>query len=125
TDGTRRKGDADYIKGFAITSTSILFAPGCSSPKSPWIPMPGAVTAQYLKAPGKRNIWLRADWLLGEWGLPRIVRSDENALPNAWNIAAARKVPSPTGKPWSGAGSCEKNPFKQALLAQIPQRRGD
>jgi REP element-mobilizing transposase RayT len=60
---------------------------------------------QYLKAPGKRISWLRVDRLWASGESPRTVWPAANALPNAWNIAAARKVPSPTGKPSSGAGS--------------------
>jgi REP element-mobilizing transposase RayT len=80
---------------------------------------------QYLKPPGKRIGWLRVDRLLGEWGIPKDSPAGRKRF--AQCLEHRRREESPKSD-WSAVERgwfLGDKVFKEELLAQMCQRRGD
>jgi hypothetical protein len=80
---------------------------------------------QYLKAPGKRISWLRVDRLLGEWGIPRDSPAGRKRFAECMEHRRRQESPKSDCKAVERGWFLGDKAFKEELLAQMRQRRGD
>jgi REP element-mobilizing transposase RayT len=80
---------------------------------------------QYLKAPGKRFGWLRVERLLGEWGIPLDSPAGRKRFAQFMEHRRRQESPKANWKAVERGWFLGDKAFKEELLAQMHQRRGD
>ena len=80
---------------------------------------------QYLKAPGQRAAWLRVDRLLGEWGIPKDSPAGRKHFAQCLEHRRRQESPGADWKAVERGWFLGDKEFKQELLAQMHERRGD
>jgi putative transposase len=80
---------------------------------------------QYLKAPGKRIVWLRVDRLLGECGTPKDSPADRKRFAQCVEGGRRQESPKSDWKAVERGWFLGDEAFKEELLAQMRERRGD
>jgi len=80
---------------------------------------------QYLKAPGKRMGWLRVDRLLGEWGIPKDSPAGRKRFGQCMEHRRCQEGPEADWKAVERGWCLGDKAFKEELLAQMHERRGD
>ena len=79
---------------------------------------------EYLKAPAKRQVWMRVDRLLGEMGIPK----DSAAGRRQFELRMEERRPQETGEAFKAIrrGWClGEEAFRKELLAQMSERMGE
>jgi putative transposase len=80
---------------------------------------------QYLKAPGKRVRWLRVDRLLGEWSIPKDSPAGRKRFAQSVEHRRRQEGPKSDWKAVERGWFLGDKAFKEELLAQMHERRGD
>src|SRR5579859_2157648 len=80
---------------------------------------------QYLKPPGKRIGGLRVDRLLGEWGIPKDSPAGRKRFAQCLEERRRQESPKSDWRAVERGWFLGDNTFKEELLAQMHQRRGD
>jgi len=80
---------------------------------------------EYLKAPGKRVAWLRADRLLGEWGIPRDSPAGRKHFGQCMEHRRRQEDPKSDWKAIERGWFLGDPQLKQELLAQMREGRKD
>jgi putative transposase len=80
---------------------------------------------EYLKSPAKRLCWLRADRLLGEWGIPKDSPAGRRQFGLCLEQRRAQESPKADWKAVERGWCLGNKAFKDELLTQIRARRGD
>jgi putative transposase len=79
----------------------------------------------YLKPPGKRIVWLRVDRLLGEWGIPKDSPAGRRRFAQCLEGRRRQESPKSDWKAVKRGWILGDEAFKEELLAQMHERRGD
>jgi putative transposase len=80
---------------------------------------------QYLKAPVKPVRWLRVDRLLGEWGIPKDSPAGRKRFAQSVEHRRRQESPKSDWKAVERGWFLGDKAFKEELLAQMHERRGD
>jgi len=80
---------------------------------------------QYLKAPGQRAGWLRVDRLLGEWGIAKDSPAGRKRFAQCLEHRRRQESPGSDWKAVERGWFLGDKEFKQELLEQMQERRGD
>jgi REP-associated tyrosine transposase len=80
---------------------------------------------QYLKAPGKRFCWVRVDRLLGEWGIPKDSAAGRRRFGQCLEHRRREENPKTDWKAVERGWFLGEPEFKEELLAQMQESRGD
>ena len=80
---------------------------------------------QYLRAPGQRATWLRTDRLLGEWGIPKDSPAGRRHFGRCMEQRRVQEHPKSNWKAVERGWFLGDQEFKEELLAQVHERRGD
>lgn len=80
---------------------------------------------QYLKAPGRRVGWLGVDRLLGEWGIPKDSPAGRKRFGQCLEERRRQEGPKADWKAVERGWCLGDKAFKEELLAQMRERRGD
>ncbi len=80
---------------------------------------------EYLKAPSKRFCWLRVNRLLGEWGVPEDSPAGRKRFSLCLEHRRRQESPESDWKVVERGWFLGDKQFKEELLAQMHERRGD
>ncbi len=80
---------------------------------------------QYLKAPGQRVGWLRTDRLLGEWGIAKDSPAGRKHFAQCLEHRRRQEDPKSDCKAVERGWFLGDQKFKEQLLAQMHEKRGD
>jgi putative transposase len=80
---------------------------------------------EYLKVPGQRPGWLRVDRLLGEWRVPKDSLAGRRQFSRLMEQRRRQETPQTNWKAVERGWCLGDKQFKQELLAQMRERRGD
>ena len=94
-------------------------------PRQPLRSYPWSSYGQYLKAPSQRATWLRTDRLLGEWGIPKDSPAGRRHFGRCMEHRRGQEHPKSDWKAVERGWFLGGKEFKEELLAQVHERRGD
>ena len=94
-------------------------------PDQPLEAYPWSSYGQYLQAPGKRVGWLRTDRLLGECGVPKDSPTGRKRFARCVEHRRRQEEPQSDWKAVERGWFLGDKQFKEELLAQMWERRGD
>ncbi len=80
---------------------------------------------QYLKAPGRRFGWLRADRLLGEWGIPKDSPAGRKRFGQCMEQRRCQEDPKADWNAVERGWCLGDKAFREELLAQMHEQRAD